>query len=64
MGRVRRAVSVIKKRSGPHEDTIREFRIDSTTGITVGPALHEFQGVLRGVPTFVGRGLPSTVDAG
>lgn len=54
LGRVRRAMSVIKKRGGAHEDTIREFRIDST-GIHVGDALHEFQGVLRGVPTFVGR---------
>jgi len=53
LGRVRRALSVIKKRTGPHEDTIREFRITSR-GIQVGPALHEFQGVLRGVPTYVG----------
>ncbi len=52
-GRVRRAISVVKKRAGGHEDTIREFRI-SEKGITVGPALHDFHGVLRGVPTFVG----------
>jgi circadian clock protein KaiC len=57
-GRVRRAISVIKKRSGSHEDTIREFRIDGKTGITVGPVLEEFQGVLRGVPNYVGKGLP------
>jgi circadian clock protein KaiC len=57
-GRVRRAISIIKKRSGPHEDTIREFRIDGKTGITVGPVLEEFQGVLRGVPNYVGKGLP------
>jgi circadian clock protein KaiC len=54
LGRVRRAISVIKKRGGPHEDTIREFRIDGS-GIHVGDPLHEFQGVLRGVPTFVGQ---------
>jgi circadian clock protein KaiC len=54
-GRVRRAISVIKKRSGPHEDTIREFRIDSRSGLTLGPVLQEFQGVLRGVPTYVGK---------
>jgi circadian clock protein KaiC len=54
LGRVRRALSVVKKRGGPHEDTIREFRIDAT-GIHVGEALQEFHGVLRGVPTFVGR---------
>jgi circadian clock protein KaiC len=56
-GRVRRAISVIKKRAGAHEDTIREFRIDSS-GITVGDPLQEFQGVLRGVPTYVGQSLP------
>jgi circadian clock protein KaiC len=53
-GRVRRAISVVKKRTGPHEDTIREFTIDSN-GITLGEPLREFQGVLRGVPSFVGR---------
>jgi len=52
-GRVRRAVSVVKKRTGRHEDTIREFRIDGR-GITLGEPLVEFQGVLRGVPTLVG----------
>jgi circadian clock protein KaiC len=54
-GQVRRAVSVIKKRSGAHEKTIREFQIGDG-GISVGPALDQFQGVLRGVPNFVGRG--------
>jgi len=53
-GRVRRAVSVIKKRTGRHEETIREFGINEN-GLTVGAALEEFQGVLRGVPLFVGR---------
>ncbi|HET9394775.1 MAG TPA: hypothetical protein VFO36_01865, partial [Nitrospiraceae bacterium] len=52
-GRVRRAVSVIKKRTGPHEDTIREFQI-SGQGINVGPVLRDFHGILRGVPTYVG----------
>jgi circadian clock protein KaiC len=56
-GRVRRAMSVIKKRTGAHEDTIREFRI-SGRGITLGPALIEFQGVLRGVPTYLGKSDP------
>ncbi len=55
LGEVRRAVSVIKKRSGDHEKTIREFEIGET-GLTVGPALTEFHGVLRGVPNFVGKG--------
>jgi circadian clock protein KaiC len=53
IGKVRRAVSVIKKRTGSHEDTIREFRIGSR-GLSMGAPLEDFQGVLRGVPTFVG----------
>ena len=52
-GRVRRAMSVIKKRTSPHEDTIREYRIGSK-GITLGEPLTSFQGVLRGVPEMVG----------
>lgn len=56
-GRVRRAISVIKKRTGAHEDTIREFRIGNG-GITVGQPLEEFQGVLRGVPEYVGKSPP------
>ncbi|MDF0699967.1 ATPase domain-containing protein [Rhizobium sp. MC63] len=62
-GRVRRAVSVIKKRTGLHEDTIREYRIDSS-GLTFGEPLVGFQGVLRGVPEFVTTSAPllSTVD--
>lgn len=53
-GRVKKALSVIKKRSGAHEDTIREFRIDAT-GLRVGEPLVNFQGVLTGVPTFSGN---------
>jgi len=52
-GRVRRAISIVKKRTGAHEDTIREFRIDGR-GITLGEPLVKFQGVLRGVPTLIG----------
>lgn len=52
-GRVRRAISVIKKRAGPHEDTIREYRI-GPRGLTVGEPLENFNGVLRGTPAFVG----------
>lgn len=51
-GRVRRAISVIKKRTSSHEDTIREYKIHSG-GITLGPPLTGFQGVLRGVPELV-----------
>jgi circadian clock protein KaiC len=50
-GRVRKAVSVVKKRSGIHEDTIREFAL-TENGIDVGPPLSNFHGVLTGVPEF------------
>jgi circadian clock protein KaiC len=52
-GKVRRAISILKKRTGSHENTIREFAITSE-GLTVGPVLEKFQGVLRGVPEYVG----------
>ena len=52
-GRVRRAISVVKKRSGAHEDAIREFRL-TAEGVKVGPPLTEFQGILSGVPTYRG----------
>jgi circadian clock protein KaiC len=57
LGTVRRAVSVIKKRTGTHETTIREYRIDHR-GLTIGEPLDGFQGVLRGVPTYVGEHQP------
>jgi circadian clock protein KaiC len=50
-GAVRRAVSVVKKRTGYHENTIREMRM-SSDGITVGKPLSEFHGLLTGVPTY------------
>jgi circadian clock protein KaiC len=50
-GEVRQAISVIKKRSGPHERTIREFRLDPGR-IHVGDALRKFHGVLTGVPEY------------
>jgi len=62
-GRVRRAISVIKKRTGMHEDTIREYRI-GRRGLTVGPPLHEFQGVLRGVPSLISEGKPLMEERG
>ena len=52
-GRVRRAISVVKKRTGAHEDTIREYRIDKR-GVTLGGPLMNFQGILRGVPELIG----------
>ena len=41
------------RRSGGHEATIREYSI-GPRGLTVGEPLTEFQGVLRGVPTYFG----------
>jgi circadian clock protein KaiC len=52
-GRVRKALSVLKKRGGVHEETIRELTLGKGT-ISVGPPLAEFRGVLTGVPTYVG----------
>ena len=54
-GEVRRAISVVKKRSGKHEATIRELEV-SGDGIHIGEPLSDFQGVLTGVPTYVGKG--------
>jgi len=56
-GAVRQAVSVVKKRSGNHERTIRECRVGQG-GLHVGPPLQEFQGVLTGVPRYVGESGP------
>ena len=56
-GSVHRAISVVKKRTGPHESTIRELEIGPER-LHVGAALTHFQGVLTGVPSFVGDVLP------
>lgn len=53
LGRVRKAISVIKKRTSAHEQTIRELSM-GREGLKVGEPLTGFQGVLAGVPTFVG----------
>jgi len=53
-GWVRKAISVVKKRNGYHERTIREIDMNER-GVVIGDALEGFQGVLTGVPTFVGR---------
>lgn len=57
LGSVRRAMSIIKKRTGAHESTIREYRIDGR-GLTIGQPLDGFQGILRGVPIYAGGGQP------
>lgn len=62
-GRVRRAMSIIKNRGGSHEYTIREYVI-SEGGISLGPALHDFQGILTGSPVYFGRKDPLLGDQG
>lgn len=52
-GSIKKAISVVKKRIGQHESTIREFQI-SEDGLRVGEPLIEFQGILTGVPIFKG----------
>lgn len=54
-GEVRQAISVLKKRTGRHERTIREFQIGNG-GIQLGEPLKDFHGVLTGVPVYEGRG--------
>ncbi|HKS30557.1 MAG TPA: ATPase domain-containing protein [Pyrinomonadaceae bacterium] len=49
-GAIRRAISVVKKRTGRHEDTIREMRLSASRGVEVGEPLTAFRGVLTGVP--------------
>ena len=58
-------MSVVKKRSGLHEMTIREMRM-GPGGVEIGEPLERFQGVLSGIPTFVGgsEGLLSGMPAG
>lgn len=52
-GEIRLAISVVKKRNGKHERTIREFKL-SSRGVEIGPPLAEFRGVLAGTPDFLG----------
>jgi circadian clock protein KaiC len=56
-GAVRRAISVVKKRSGPHESTIRELRVGPNR-LHVGEALADFDGVLTGIPRYHGTAGP------
>jgi circadian clock protein KaiC len=54
-GEVKQALSVIKKRSGQHEKTIREFKLEPGTGIRIGQPLKDFEGLLDGSPVFRGN---------
>jgi len=60
-GRLRKAISVLKNRGGPHEDAIRELRIDGH-GIRVGEPLSGFRGVLTGTPEYLGSQAPLMED--
>jgi circadian clock protein KaiC len=53
-GSIKKAISVVKKRTGAHENTIREY-ILSEKGMSVGPVLKEFEGILTGVPRYHGE---------
>jgi circadian clock protein KaiC len=53
-GEVKQALAVVKKRSGNHERTIREFKLETGRGIRVGEPLRQFQGILTGFPMFRG----------
>ncbi|HYE30796.1 MAG TPA: ATPase domain-containing protein, partial [Methylomirabilota bacterium] len=53
-GRIKKAISVVKKRTGMHEATIREFYVNER-GVNIGPALTTFRGVLTGTPVFTGE---------
>ncbi|MBC9979678.1 AAA family ATPase [Bradyrhizobium sp. INPA_01384B] len=57
-GMVRRALSVVKKRSGNHEHAIREFRLTSS-GVKLGPPLKDFSGIFSGTPQYTGPALPN-----
>ncbi len=52
MGEVRRAISVVKKRTSAHEHTIREYTL-GVGGVTLGEPLTNFQGVLEGSPVMI-----------
>jgi circadian clock protein KaiC len=56
-GELRQAISVLKKRGGHHERTIREMSF-ARGRVEVGNVLHEFRGVLTGVPVHEGAGTP------
>ena len=56
-GTVRRALSVVKKRSGAHEYAIREFLL-AQGGLQVGPPLKQFRGIFTGTPTYLGEHKP------
>lgn len=53
-GSMKKAISVVKKRTGAHEETLRELKIGHG-GVMIGPVLREFQGVFSGIPRYTGN---------
>ncbi|HKR63364.1 MAG TPA: ATPase domain-containing protein [Thermoanaerobaculia bacterium] len=51
-GKIRKALSVVKKRSGSHETSIHDLVLAQNEGIRIGKPLEEFRGVLTGIPTY------------
>jgi circadian clock protein KaiC len=51
---VRQAISVVKRRRGRHERTLRELQF-GPTGVIIGAVLRDFEGVLTGVPRYRGK---------
>ena len=62
-GSMKKAISLVKKRSGPHEDTIRELRM-SKNGVIIGEPLVNFEGVMTGVPRMLGGSQRSSANDG
>ena len=52
-----KAISVFKRRTGNHERTLRQLKIDAS-GVHIGEPLREFRGVLTGVPQYEGEASP------
>lgn len=48
-GQLRRVLSIIKMRGSDHSRDLREYQVTSH-GLEIGPALHEYRGIITGVP--------------
>ncbi len=53
-GEIKKAIAVIKKRTGYHEESLREFRV-AKGGVVVGKVLKEFKGIFSGIPSYLGN---------
>lgn len=62
-GEVRKAISLVKRRTGGHERSVRELRV-GPDGLHVGREIKEFQGVLTGRLQYTGGGEPLNGDSG